>query len=96
MRVMSIIGIIWFSLGIIGGFVSSSKGSAQWAVGWAIMASLYGLAFAIVVLVKSRQPKAAQPTLNSEELVRLRELKDKLLISEEEFNQAKANFLSKL
>ena len=96
MRAMSIIGIIWFSFSIIGGSVSSSKGSAQVAAGWAIMASLYGLAFAIVALVKLHQPKAAQATLSSEELATLHGLKEEGIISEDEFNQTKAKILSKL
>ena len=52
MKVMSIIGIIWFSLSLIciAGFMNSDM---EAAVGWGILGMLYAIPYSIVGLVKS-------------------------------------------
>ncbi len=92
-RVMSIIGICWFSLCFF--FISFLiEKEAGAAAGWGVLSVLYGIALSIVVLVNSGKA-VKKKTFNSvsEELLKLNELKEKQVISETEFNVRKAELL---
>jgi hypothetical protein len=52
-KVMSIIALVWFSLVFLGLCADESDSDYETAVGLGIFAILYGIAFAIVVLVQS-------------------------------------------
>ena len=93
MKVMSIIGIVWFSLSLI--FVIALAGNYDFeaAAGWGVLGLLYALPLAIVGLVKSS--KSTYPKINvGEELLKLNELKEKGVIAQEEFNHLKAKILA--
>jgi hypothetical protein len=51
-KVMSIIALVWFCLLFIG-VANSSYYSCAEVITWSVLAILYGIAFAIVVLVQS-------------------------------------------
>jgi hypothetical protein len=92
MKVMSIIGIVWFSLSLLF-IVSLIESDPNAAAGWGILGLLYAIAFAIVALVKSLSK--AKPIVNvHDQLLRLNELKEKNIISEEDFIKKKEVLLS--
>ena len=85
---MSIIGIVWFSLSLICMSIFS-KTDIMAALGWGCLAILYALPFSIVVLVKSNKMN------NSifQKLERLNDLKEKGILSEDEFQVKKMDLL---
>jgi len=90
MKVMSIIGIVWFSFSlfcIIVFFESDLDASA----GWGMLGMFYAIPLAIVGLVTSNKPKKE---LNvTQELLKLSELKEKGVLSEDEFQAKKKDLL---
>jgi hypothetical protein len=91
MKTMSIIGIVWFSLCLIGVFALIDS-ETEGALGWGILGLLYALPYSIVGLVKS---KSMSKTNKYEELERLLRLKEKGVISEMEFNHKKIDLMNK-
>jgi len=91
MKAMSIIGIVWFSISLIGLFALVDV-DIEAAVGWGMLGLLYALPYSIVGLVKS---KNLNKTSKYEELERLLQLKEKGVISEMEFNHKKIDLMNK-
>jgi hypothetical protein len=93
MKVMAIIGIVWFSISIlcIGEFQNSLNDEA---VGWGYLGLLYAIPFAIVVLVQTNKKETPDKNV-TQELLKLNELKEKGILSEDEFQSMKLNLLRK-
>ncbi len=116
MKTMSVIGIVLFSLSLflMTMFIDEDN---EAAIGWGLIATLYALAFAIVVLVKSNSkpkpvvefsagtppaiPESMRPKTNmpitdmADQLLKLNELKEKGILSEDEFQAKKSDILKK-
>ena len=87
---MSIIGIVWFSLSLIC-ILPFSESDIEASAGWGMLGMLYAIPLAIAGLVKSNKPKNE---LNvTAELVKLSELKEKGILSEDEFQAKKKDLL---
>ncbi len=87
---MSIIGIVWFSLSLIC-ILAFLESDIEASAGWGMLGMLYAIPLAIVGLVKSNKPKKE---LNvTAELVKLSELKEKGILSEDEFQAKKKDLL---
>ena len=91
MKVMSIIGIVWFSLSLIC-IVSFTNGMNDEAVGWGILGMLYAIPYAIVGLLKSNKKDKAEISA-IQELVKLNELKEKGILTDDEFQAKKVDLL---
>ena len=93
MKVMAIIGIVWFSISIlcIGSLQNSLNDEA---VGWGYLGLLYAIPFAIVVLVQTNKKETPDKNV-TQELLKLNELKEKGILSEDEFQSMKLNLLRK-
>lgn len=90
MKKMSIIGIVWFSLSLIC-ILAFLESDIEASAGWGMLGMLYAIPLAIVGLVKSNKPKKE---LNvTAELVKLSELKEKGILSEDEFQAKKKDLL---
>ncbi|WP_256761589.1 SHOCT domain-containing protein [Cohnella sp. WQ 127256] len=88
MKVMSIIGIVWFSLCLIFILGLAASDNAESAAGWGMLGLFYALPFSIVALVKSLGN--TKPIANvHDQLLKLNELKEKNIITEEDFNKKK-------
>ena len=95
MKALSIIGIVLTSLSIIVFIIILSENfrqSDQSLALWGSIGILYGFAFSIVGLVFSVKRKNFKAD-NISQLIKLAELKDKGILSEEEFNAQKEKFL---
>jgi hypothetical protein len=91
MKIMSVIGICWFSLSFIC-IVGLIQSNMEAAAGWGIIASLYAIPYSIVGLVVSS--KKSENLLNiTLELTKLNELKEKNIITEEEFQTLKSRII---
>lgn len=87
---MSIIGIVWFTLSLIC-ILAFFESDIEASAGWGMLGMLYAIPLAIVGLVKSNKPKKE---LNvTAELVKLSELKEKGILSEDEFQAKKKDLL---
>ena len=90
MKIMSIIGIVWFTLSLIC-ILAFLESDIEASAGWGMLGMLYAIPLAIVGLVKSNKPKKE---LNvTAELVKLSELKEKGILSEDEFQAKKKDLL---
>ena len=93
MKTMSIIGIVLFSLSLILsiGFIESNPKAS---IGWGMIGMLYAIPFSIANLVNLNKahkvPK--DPFL---ELLKLNELKEKGIFTDEEYQEKKAEILKK-
>lgn len=104
-KVMSIIAIVVFSFSFLClvGF-SNNIEDYEAAIGWGIIAMIYGIPYAIASLVSSIRHGKKENDIGSkgnfmsvtEELVQLGTLKEKNAISEEEYDVMKAKLLSKI
>lgn len=56
-RVMSIIGIVWFSISLLCIITFYKDNSIDAAIGWDLMAVIYAIPYSIVGLVQSRKHK---------------------------------------
>ena len=93
MKVMAIIGIVWFSISIL--CIDSFQNSLNdEAVGWGYLGLLYAIPFAIVVLVQTNKKETPDKNV-TQELLKLNELKEKGILSEDEFQSMKLNLLRK-
>ena len=93
MKVMSIIGIVWFSLSLIC-VIGFSNNMNNEAVGWGMLGMLYAIPYSIVGLIQSNKKNKAEKS-TTQQLIELAELKEKGILSEDEF-QAKKNDLLKM
>ncbi|MHA8093236.1 SHOCT domain-containing protein [Aquirufa regiilacus] len=92
MKVLSIIGIVWFSLCFV--FIAAfAKNNLLAAAGWGIFGLMYAIPYSIVGLVKSRNGNNVYRNF-SEELKILAELKEKGILSEDEFQFKKKQLLN--
>lgn len=93
MKTMSIIGIVWFSLSFLFmmAFLNTNMPASA---GWGLLGMLYAIPFSIVGLVKSVQSKKPNNPV-TQELLNLYELKEKGVITEEEFQAMKMDLLGR-
>ena len=94
MKVMAIIGIVWFSICILCVISSIEEEIYDDAFGFGLLVLLYALPFAIVVLVQVNKKDNLKIDI-TQELLKLNNLKDKGILSEEEFQSMKMNLLRK-
>lgn len=94
-KVLSIIGLAWLSIFFIFMLIDNSEGNYGPAIGSAIWGLLYALAFTIVVLVQSIKKSHYDVDLNNE-LIKLGELREKNILTEEEFKSLKITLLKKV
>ena len=91
MKTMSIIGIVWFSLSFLC-IALLIKQDVEAAAGWGILGMLYALPYSIVGLVKSK--KSSNKEINvTQELIKLSELKEKGVLTDDEFQAKKIDLL---
>jgi len=93
LKVMSIIGIIWFSLSLIFIVYLNKIGNVQASLGWGILGMLYAIPYSIVGLNMSARKNKSANVL--QDLLRLHELKDKSVFTEDEYQEWKAKLLKK-
>ena len=88
---MSIIGIVWFSLSLlcILAFINSDM---EASAGWGLLGMLYALPYAIVGLVNSNKKTKTEKSA-TQELIELAELKEKGILTEDEFQAKKIDLL---
>lgn len=89
MKIMSIIGIVWFSLSLLC-ILAFYESDLEAAAGWGLLGMLYAVPLSIVGLVNSNKK---QSNNSYQELLKLNELKEKGIISESEFNSKKNDLL---
>lgn len=96
MRVMSIIGIVFFSLCLFLMIVfwGEEPSDDEAAAGIALWGILYAIALAIVGVVSTTKKSKPQQFDLANELNKLATLKEKGVITEDEFNQRKALILN--
>jgi len=92
MKAMSIIGIILFTL-LLFAVSDTMDTDIETAVGLGCTAILYGLALSIVALINSNKQKKNRPTI-TQELLSLNQLKEKGILTEEEFQIKKMQILN--
>lgn len=91
MKIMSIIGIIWFSLSFLFILVFLNE-DMEAAAGWGLLGMLYAIPYSIVGLVKSN--KSSNKEMNvTQELIKLSELKEKGVLTDDEFQAKKIDLL---
>jgi len=91
MKVMSIIGIVWFSLSFFCA-IGLNNGMNDEAVGWGILGMLYAIPYSIVGLIQSNKKKQTEKS-TTQQLIELAELKEKGILSEDEFQAKKIDLL---
>ena len=89
MNIMSIIGIAWFSLSLLCIFAFYET-DLEASAGWGLLGMLYAIPLSIVGLINSNKK---QNNNSYYELLKLNELKEKGIISENEFNSKKNDLL---
>ena len=91
MKIMSIIGIVWFSLSLlcILAFINSDM---EASAAWGFLGMLYALPYAIVGLVNSNKKTKTEKSA-TQELIELAELKEKGILTEDEFQAKKIDLL---
>ncbi|TRW49924.1 SHOCT domain-containing protein [Aliidiomarina halalkaliphila] len=93
MWVMSIIGVVWFSLSLICIFAFADT-DIEAAVGWGLLGLAYAVPYAIVGVVTTKKKKETDAS-STEELLKLHELKEKNILTEDEFQAKKRAILAK-
>lgn len=94
MKVMAIIGIVFFSICVISVMELADGELYEDAMAVGLLGLFYALPFAIVVLVQVN--KKDNPKIDiTQELLKLNDLKDKGILSDEEFQSMKMNLLRK-
>jgi hypothetical protein len=91
---MSIIGIVWFSLSLFC-ILNFAGPDDEAAIGWGVLGLLYAIPFSITALVKTLN-KTKKPTNVYEQLIKLQELRDKNIFTEDEFVKKKEVLLAKM
>lgn len=99
---MSIIGIVLFALAFIIMVVFQqdayeSHAAVDTVAGWAYISVFYGIAFAIVVLVKSKSTLILtnKEPITTEKLIEINNLRQKGILSEDEFQAMKIDLLKR-
>jgi hypothetical protein len=92
MKVMSIIGVCWFSFSLVCIFAFSDSDQNA-AIGWGVLGMLYAIPYSITGIIKSVKPKKSQDEL-TRELLNLNELKEKGIITDNEFEVKKTVILN--
>lgn len=92
MRVMSIIGIILFSLALLG-MLEQVDSDWEAAAGFGFLGLLYAIPYSIVGLIEANKNRIKRDNY-LDELIKLNELKDRGIISESEFNLKKEVLLN--
>lgn len=93
MKVLSIIGIVWFVFTLIGMYYSADL---EESFGWGFLGLSYALALAISGLVDSLKTNNSEIENNiNQELLELFELKEKGVLSESEY-QGRKNYLLRI
>lgn len=88
---MSIIGIVWFSLSLIC-VIGLSNSMNDEAVRWGMLGMLYAIPYSIVGLIQSNKKKQTEKS-TIQQLIELAELKEKGILSEDEFQAKKVDLL---
>ena len=91
MKIMSIIGIVWFSLSLICIFAFYETDLLA-SAGWGMLGLFYALPFAITSLIKSNKRQDKEKNI-TQELIAMHELKEKGILSEDEFQTKKSELL---
>jgi hypothetical protein len=91
MKIMSIIGIVWFSLSLLC-ILAFLESDLEASAGWGMLGMLYAIPFAIVGLVKSNKKENKEVSV-MQELLKLNDLKEKGILSEDEFQAKKIDLL---
>ncbi|CAM3653922.1 SHOCT domain-containing protein [Rheinheimera salexigens] len=91
MWVMSIIGIVWFSLSLI--FILAFMDTdVDAAMGWGMLGMLYAIPYAIVGIVTTKK-KSKDDSTSMQQLINLNELKEKGILTDDEFQFKKQQIL---
>lgn len=91
MKVMSIIGIVWFSISLIF-LLAFMHDDIKASIGWGMMGLMYAIPYSITGLVIAmKNQKKSTDSMN--ELIKLNELKDKGILTEEEFQAKKQELI---
>jgi len=112
MKAASIIGIIVFSICLIGmcapftdydflifyrnltqSLEPCQDKNMQDSIAWGFFGMLYAIPFSIVCLVKSFKSKSTGSNVNYADLLKLSELKEKGILTEEEFKMKKSRLI---
>lgn len=93
MWVMSIIGVVWFSLSIIFIFAFMDT-DIEAAIGWGMLGMVYAIPYSIVGIVTTKKKKGSGLD-GTQELIKLNELKEKGILTDNEFQQKKHDILGK-
>ena len=89
---MSIIGIVWFSISFLFiGILLDQDTEA--AAGWGILGMLYAIPYSIVGLIKSTKNSSNKEMNAIQELIKLSELKEKGILTDDEFQAKKIDLL---
>jgi surface polysaccharide O-acyltransferase-like enzyme len=91
MKVMSIIGIVWFSLSLIC-IIAFFESDIEASSGWGMLGMLYAIPYSIVGLILSNRKKQTEKSTIIQ-LIELSELKEKGILSEDEFQAMKKDLL---
>jgi hypothetical protein len=92
MKVMSIIGIIWFSLCLIILIALAGDYNYKGVAGWGIFALLYAIPYSITGLVVANKNAKNAKNMTAE-LIQLANLKEKGILTEEEFQAKKQSLI---
>lgn len=93
MWVMSIIGVVWFSLSLICIFAFADT-DIDAALGWGMLGLAYAIPYSIVGIVTTKKKKGSGLD-GTQELVKLNQLKEKGILTDDEFQQKKQEILGK-
>jgi hypothetical protein len=96
LKVMSIIGIVWFVFCLSASVFRICQDELSGAAGWGILGLLYAVPYSIVGLVQAYKISKGNYNIRevAKELMDLNELKEKSILTEEEFNERKTRILS--
>jgi hypothetical protein len=90
MKTLSIIGVIWFPLTLISS-MAFTYSDPKAALGWGMLGLLYAIPFAITVLIKTMKLEKGDQQIK--ELLKIKELKEKGILTEDEFQAKKMDLL---
>lgn len=91
MWVMSIIGVVWFSIALIFVMVFIDT-DAEAAIGWGLLAILYAVPYSIVGIVTTKKKKESGQN-SMDELMSLSSLKEQGILTDDEFQKKKQEIL---
>ena len=87
MWVMSIIGVVWFSFSLIC-IIAFKDSDIDAAIGWALLGMAYAIPYSIVGIITTKKEKGNDPN-STQELINLNELKEKGILTDDEFQRKK-------